>query len=129
MNRLSIATTIFLLASQTFAQEFRANISGKVTDSTGATVAGAEVVVFSLERNAQFRTVSNAASRYVLEFLPPGHYSLTADKPGFKKLVRSGLSLEAADHLSLDLALQIGDVNPDTSSGPIYAAEFPHDFS
>src|ERR1700682_2011483 len=104
MNRLSIAATIFLLAGQTFAQEFRANISGKVTDSTGATVAGAEVVVTSLERSTLFRSVSNAAGRYVLEFLPPGHYSLTAEKPGFKKLVRGGLNLEAADHLSLDLA-------------------------
>lgn len=111
MNRLAITTMLAVLVGHAVAQEFRASISGKVTDSTGATVAGAEVVVTSLERSTPFRALSNAAGRYVLEFLPPGHYSLTAEKPGFKKLVRSGLSLEAADHLSLDLALQIGDVS------------------
>src|ERR1700680_2913145 len=111
MQRLAIATTLVVIAAQAIAQEFRASISGRVTDSTGATVAGAEVIVTSVERSTPHRTLSNAAGRYVLEFLPPGHYTLTAEKPGFRKLVRDGLNLEAADHLSLDLALQIGDVS------------------
>src|SRR5580704_19193212 len=111
MNRLPIAAVIFVLAGQAVAQEFRATISGQVTDSLGATVAGAEVVVTSVERNTPSRALSNAAGRYVLEFLPPGHYSLTAEKPGFKKVLRGGLRLEAADHLSLDLTLQVGDVS------------------
>src|SRR5215470_14419240 len=110
MYRLAIAATLVVLAGEAVAQEFRASISGRVTDSSGATVAGAEVVVTNLERSTPYRTLSNAAGRYVLEFLPPGHYTLTAEKPGFRKLVRDGLNLEAADHLSLDLSLQIGDI-------------------
>ena len=72
-----------LISGAVFAQEFRASVAGQVTDSTGATVPGAEVVVTSLERNTSFRTVSNSAGRYVLEFLLPGHYTLTAEKSGF----------------------------------------------
>src|SRR5258708_2954691 len=86
-----------------FAQEFRASITGQVTDSSGAPMAGADVTVTSVERNTSSRTVSNAAGRYVLEFLLPGHYALTAEKAGFKKLVRTGINLAGADHLSLDL--------------------------
>jgi hypothetical protein len=126
MNRLAVATAIFVLTGQAVAQEFRASISGKVTDSTGASVAGAEVVVTSVERSTPFRALSNSAGRYVLEFLPPGHYSLTAEKPGFKKVVRGRLSLEAADHLSLDLALQVGDVSQSvtvTGEAPLLETE------
>src|SRR5437879_13471243 len=100
MNRLTIATAIFVLAGQAAAQEFRASISGKVTDSTGATIAGAEVVVTSVERSTPFRTLSNGAGRYVLEFLPPGRYSLTAAEPGFRKVRGDRRTMEAADRVS-----------------------------
>src|SRR5260370_31861455 len=126
MSGLTIATAIFVLAGQAAAQEFRASISGKVTDSTGATIAGAEVVVTSVERSTPFRTLSNASGRYVLEFLPPGRYSLTAEKPGCKKVVRDRLTLEAADHLSLDLVLQLGDVTQSvtvTGEAPLLETE------
>src|SRR5260370_7271716 len=106
MNRLPIAIAILVVSSQAIAQEFRASVSGQVTDSLGATVAGAEVVATSAERNTPYRALSNAAGRYVLEFLPPGHYNLTAEKPGFKKLVPGGLRLEAAHHLSPHLTPQ-----------------------
>src|SRR5260370_42395894 len=107
MKRLPVAVGVCVFAGQCFAQEFRASVSGEVTDSTGATVAGAVVTVTSAERNTNTGAVTNAAGRYLVQFLLPGHYTLTAEKPGFKKLVRTGISLEAADRLSLDLVLQL----------------------
>jgi hypothetical protein len=99
-----------VLAAPVFAQEFRASVSGQVTDSTGAIIPGAEVAVTSLERNTSFRTVSNSAGRYVIEFLLPGRYTLNAEKSGFKKLVHTGISLESADHLALDITFEVGDL-------------------
>jgi len=110
MPHIRSGFAILCLTVAGFGQEFRATITGQVTDSGGAAVPGAEIVVTNLDRNTTSRSVSNGSGRYVLEFLPPGHYSLTAEKPGFKKLVRAGLTLEASDHLALDLALQVGDL-------------------
>jgi Carboxypeptidase regulatory-like domain/TonB dependent receptor len=110
MKRLPIAAVICVFAGQGIAQEFRASISGEVTDSSGAAVAGAAVTVTSAERNTASSAVTNPVGRYLVQFLLPGHYTLTVEKPGFKKLVHTGISLEAADHLSLDLALQLGEI-------------------
>ena len=111
MPRYAPLIATLLLAAPVFAQEFRASVSGQVTDSTGATVPGAEVSVTSVERNTTSSTVSNSAGRYVIEFLQPGHYTLTAAKPGFKKVTHSGLNLEAADRLALDISFQVGDLS------------------
>jgi hypothetical protein len=110
MPRCTSLLSVLLLAVPAFAQEFRASISGQVTDSTGASVPGVAVSVTNLERNTSFSSISNSTGRYVIEFLLPGNYTLTAEKPGFKKLVHPGISLEASDHRSLDLALQLGDL-------------------
>ncbi len=108
MPRCAFLLGIFFLAGSAFAQEFRASVSGQVTDSTGAIVPGADVTITSVERNTSFHTLSNPAGRYIVEFLLPGHYTLAVEKSGFKKFVRSGLNLEAADHVALNVALEVG---------------------
>src|SRR5260370_42642179 len=109
MKRLAaVAIAIFALLGQAVAQEFRASISGQVSDSTGAVIAGATVKVTNVERNTSTETASNSAGRYVVEFLLPGHYTLTAEKSGFKQFVYKGISLGSADHISLDISLELG---------------------
>lgn len=90
------------------AQEFRATISGIVTDATGAPVPGARVVVTSEERQVAFEAESNDAGRYLTRFLQPGRYQLSAEKAGFKKFVREGLVLSATDRLSVNINLEVG---------------------
>jgi hypothetical protein len=109
MPRCAFLFVILFLAGSVSAQEFRASVAGQVTDSSGAVVPGADVTITNVERNTSSHALTNSAGRYVLEFLLPGHYTLTAEKAGFKKFVRSGLSLEAADHLALNVGLEIGE--------------------
>src|SRR5882724_10853026 len=126
MPRRTSLLVLLLTASPLFAQEFRASVAGQVADASGATMAGADVTITSVERNTSSRTVSNAAGRYVLEFLLPGHYTLTAEKAGFKKLVRSGINLASADHLALDISLQVGDLTQSvtvTTETPVLETE------
>src|SRR5690349_16094580 len=103
MPRCRLAACLFLLTGLVHAQEFRASITGQVTDSSGAAVAGATVTVISVERNTSSETVTNSAGRYLVQFLLPGQYTLTAEKAGFKKLQHSGIRLESADHVALDI--------------------------
>lgn len=125
---LRCALLFFLMFSfgPASAQEFRASVSGQVTDSTGAIVPAAAVTVTSTERNTSFQATSNPSGRYVIEFLLPGKYTVTAEKPGFKKLIYPAITLAANDHLSLDLALQIGDLTQSvtvTSEAPLLETE------
>jgi hypothetical protein len=101
---------LLIVVSSVFAQEFRATISGEVTDPAGAVVAGAKVVATSVERNVPYEAESNAAGRYIIQFLLPGKYVVTAEKPGFKKFVRENVSLLSADKLAIDVKLDIGAV-------------------
>jgi len=108
------------------AQEYRASISGDVTDPTGAPVEGARIVVTSVDRNTQTEAFSNAAGRYLVQFLLPGRYVVTAEKPGFKKFVRDGITLAASDRLGLPIRLDLGAVTESitvTGEAPLLQTE------
>src|SRR5581483_8050257 len=92
------------------AQEYRATISGEVTDPVGAAIEGAKVVATSLERNVPYEATTNAAGRYVIQFLLPGKYTIQTEKAGFKKFVREGIVLVGADKAVVDVKLDLGAV-------------------
>jgi hypothetical protein len=107
------ATFCLLLTASSvlFAQEFRATISGQVTDQSGAAVVGAKVTAVSVERNVPYEAVTNSSGRYLIQFLLPGNYTLTSEQSGFKKYVREGISLLASDKAVLDIKLELGTVS------------------
>ena len=80
-----IITGILMLAATAVAQEFRATMSGRVSDSQNAVIAGAKIVATQIGTEAKFETVSGADGLYTIPFLPPGTYRLTAETPGFKR--------------------------------------------
>ena len=47
---------------------------------------------------------------YQVSFLTPGKYLVTAEKAGFKKAIREGVTLEVAEHGVLDIQLTVGEV-------------------
>jgi hypothetical protein len=100
---------IFCLLSVTgLAQEFRATISGRVTDASGAAVVGAQVIIANLETGAISRTVSSESGDYVIPALQPGRYKLEVEANGFKKAIRENLTLEVQARPTIDIALEPG---------------------
>jgi hypothetical protein len=63
------------LLSSAFGQTF-GDISGEVRDTSGASVAGAQVTVVNIETNATRSAISNEAGIYSFPALPPGTYTL-----------------------------------------------------
>jgi hypothetical protein len=90
------------------AQEFRGTISGSVKDPTGALIADAEVIVTETSTGTVNRTKTGSSGEYVVPFLQPGDYQIAVDMTGFRKTVRNGVTLQASDHLMIDLVLEIG---------------------
>ncbi len=93
------------------AQEFRATVSGSVTDPSGAVIPAAAIEVRETSTGTINRTVSDAAGQYVVPFLPPGNYTITATAKGFEAMTRSGITLQAQDHPIIDLALVVGSAS------------------
>ncbi|OLE16580.1 MAG: hypothetical protein AUG83_02490 [Acidobacteria bacterium 13_1_20CM_4_57_11] len=70
------------------AQETTGSISGTVTDSSGAAVAGAKVTIKSLDKNVVVRTLTvEASGQYLAAYLPVGRYEVVAEAANFKKSI------------------------------------------
>ena len=106
----SLLATISLLlfASAAFAQSDRGIITGTVTDPTGAVVANAMIEARQLDTGAIFPTTSTSTGNYTLSQLPVGPYEITATLSGFKKYVRSGITVQVAQTLRVDIPMEVG---------------------
>lgn len=112
--RRSFIFTLALLClggfSESRAQTPQATVSGIVTDTSGAVVPGATVTAINSAVAKRTETVTNDDGFYVLNALPIGEYVIEAEKSGFKKFVRQGLTLSTAATVPLDIQLSTGDV-------------------
>src|SRR5579875_652074 len=102
---------LLLLLALPFAsgQEFRGTISGAVTDSSGAAVPGAAVVVKEIHTGTVNRTRSDSAGQYVVPFLLPGDYQITVTQAGFETEVRNNIPLQSQEHPIVNLQLKVGN--------------------
>ena len=111
MPRIRLAFCFAVLFSVcAFAQETRSTIQGHVRDPQGAVVVNATVVVTNTDTNAFVRLTSNQAGYYEAPLLLPGKYTVSAELTGFKKAVRSGITLQVSDRTEVDLTLELGAV-------------------
>jgi len=68
--------------------------------------------------------VANAAGEYTAAKVPLGDYVITAEAPGFQKLVRSGITVAVGQTLRVDLQLTVGQVTQEvTVTGNITRVE------
>lgn len=109
MSRFSLAICAVLLAAiPMLGQQGRGTITGTVTDATGAAVPNAAITIVNTGTNASFPAVSNEAGYYRAPSLPVGSYTVTAEVAGFKKEVRTGITLQVDQHAEVDFSLEIG---------------------
>ena len=108
LGRLS--TAILLFSAAAFGQAQTGSLSGTVLDANDAAIAGAAVEARESRTGVTAHTVSSDAGLYVFPNLPTGIWSISAEKPGFKKLVRSDIEIFIAQRQALDLKLEVGDV-------------------
>jgi hypothetical protein len=92
------------------AQTGNAQISGLITDTTGAVIAGAEIKAVNEATNVPYTAVSNGSGIYVLPELLPGPYTISAVAPGFGAEKRAGMILNTGDRLAQNFALKPGSV-------------------
>jgi Carboxypeptidase regulatory-like domain len=93
------------------AQDTSANITGRITDPSGAAVAGAKVTATDVDRGTVFRTQTNTDGIYNLSRLPIGRYELRVEANGFQAAVHPAFALSLGQTASVDVALTIGQLS------------------
>ncbi len=103
---------VFCLLSFTLAAQITTGtVSGNVTDSTGAAIPGASVVILN-ENNGVTRTIlTDAAGRYSAPQLGLGNYRLSASREGFQTQIRSGVVLTVGREATVNFELPVGAVS------------------
>jgi len=85
------------------------NLSGTISDTTGAVIAGAMVTVTNTAQGLQTKTATDTKGVYVFPRLPVGSYDLQVEVPGFRPEKRSGLRVDADSALRMDFTLQLSE--------------------
>jgi hypothetical protein len=118
----ALLAAIIFLAATALSQEFRATLSGRVTDASGGAVSGAKVTVKNLKTNEESTATTNGEGYYTAPFLLPSDYGVTVEAGGYKRAVSGPLTLNVNDKRTLDLALEVGQLEQTvnvTSDAPL----------
>lgn len=108
---IAIIFTLLMSFSVARAQTSSGRISGTVTDSTGAVVPNASVVVSDAATNFSRTATTDENGYYTLTNLPVGTYSVAVEVASFKKSVKTENSLSSDARLTVDFALEAGQVS------------------
>jgi len=101
---------LFLCGIVSAQEETSATVTGQVTDSNGAAVANATVIIKNTSTGQERTVQTNGQGSYNAFPLPPGDYTVTVEQAGFKKSVLT-TALNARDRRSIDVALEVGDAS------------------
>lgn len=102
-----ICIAIFVMCfGSASAQEYRAGVTGSVTDSTQAIVAGAKVTLHNQATGVETSTKSDGAGDYVLNYIDPGTYLLFVEATGFQRWEMRDLRLDTAQEVKVNVSLK-----------------------
>jgi hypothetical protein len=108
---------VMLLFAGTFASYAHSQggatgaINGTVSDTSGASVAGAEVQIVNAGTEALVRKATTAEDgEFVVTLLPPGIYNVVVNKSGFSEARASGIEVRVTETTRLAITVKAGDV-------------------
>lgn len=99
-----------MVSSPTSGQTELAGVYGRVTDQSGAVIVDAEVEIKNVETNQSTTVKTNQDGLYTIPSLHPGHYLISARKPGFKTVTVTQLDLNVQDNVVRNFSLQVGSI-------------------
>lgn len=93
------------------AQDFRATLTGTVTDPSGARVPNATVEAVNRDTQQKYSSVTTSKGDYFIPYMLPGTYTVTVAAPGFQKNIQQNVVLDASKSFGLNVQLQIGSAS------------------
>jgi hypothetical protein len=114
------------IAIPAWTQTSTGEITGLITDSSGAVTPKAEIEVMNSGSGTRWKAVTNDSGYYTVPLLPPGDYAITVHMPGFKTTTRAGIKVEVAAVLRIDFKLELGAASETvqvTASAPLLESQ------
>ena len=94
INRFfTCAAMLLLLPVMAMAQTVTGTLQGTVSDTKGAVVQGAEVVIRNMETGQERTVQTNSEGSYAAPFLPLGRYTVTVSGAGFSKVAQENIEV------------------------------------
>src|SRR5215469_4652880 len=85
-----------------------AQVSGTIKDPSGASIAGAQVLMTEVGKQTVHSTTADATGNYTLPNLPVGPYRLEVKAPGYKDYIQTGLELVVNNNIEANVVMQVG---------------------
>ncbi len=108
MMSLAAAAVVLAAAPGAIGQAVFGSITGTVTDTTGAAVPNATVVVLDTAKGTSQTLTSNGSGEFTVEHLIPDTYNVKVTAPGFKTFQQTGIQLFADTSSKVTAALEVG---------------------
>ncbi len=108
------------------AQTNKGTISGTVTDTLGAVIPDANVVVTNVATGTTREIVTNADGNYVFPLLDIGTYTVSVTKTGYQTVRRENIVLQTSSETRADVELPAGEIATEvtvTAEAPLVQTE------
>lgn len=102
---------VVLMTSAVVAQKTNGQITGTVTDQSGAAVAGATVTVRQSSIGLSRVVTTTTEGNYSVPDLPAGTYTLTVSREGFSQTVVNNVTVNVASITTQNVALEVGELS------------------
>src|SRR6266850_7930186 len=109
------ALAVLLTTTSAWAQLSTAQLSGRITDESGAVLPGVTVTATQTDTGLTRSVTTDEKGSYVMPNLPTGPYRLEAALQGFRTYVQTGIVLQVAATPSINVVLAIGNVAENVS--------------
>jgi hypothetical protein len=100
-----------LFASLLRAQTPTATLTGIVKDQSGGTIITAKVSVKNTGTNVTRDVLTNKDGAYTIPLLDIGEYEVSVEATGFKKEVKTGITLQVGEVARVDFPMTLGQVS------------------
>lgn len=110
-SALLVPALLFLFTSTAFSQAFEGQITGKVTDPSGAVIPSAPVTATNLATKTDYATATNKEGIYRFPSLPPSQYRIRCSFTGFKKFEQGPIVIQVAQVFELNIGLVPGQIS------------------
>jgi hypothetical protein len=101
---------LLVLTMPLLAQTDRASLEGTVTDPSGGSISGANVVAEAVATGITQERKTNANGYYRFPGLAVGEYTLTISNNGFKTKILEHVVVVVGETHTLDVSLEVGQV-------------------
>ena len=103
--------SLFVFAAALYSQSFQGSLRGRIVDPKAATIPLAKITIVDEGTGTARSILTSDQGEYTFAALTPSTYTVVAEAPGFKKAARTGVVVSTQTAVTVDLTLELGQVN------------------